>query len=253
VSAKTTDTAVAGLDLTAGKATADLSTRVRGLEKTIDKSIANKYVKNREKTILDALKNPDDVTDLQSLMRSMDKLGETDSLMANMGDVIVKKLSQGGQQAGLAKATGKSAPLSAKAIEDFQVMADSLSEAGVDPKVMKDVWQSLNKLATKTQRTNARKVIFGSDRTAGKFLDSVAGAAALKILPGSSLIMGGAVRKIFAKIGGSGDRRVLAAIDDFMLNPDQYIMAAENAKNPTEAAIRIGRAIVAASQTMAMD
>ena len=243
----------ARLERAVEKAQVEAAKTGEGLRKTTEKGITNRYIKNPTTTILDSLKNPDDVSDLVALKNAMGELGETDSLLAKIGDVITKKLSSGGAQAGLYRTRDRPPPLSARAIEDFNVMAESLQKAGFDQNAIKQVWQSLYKLGTKQQKANARQVIFGSDKTARQFLDSAAGAVALRVLPGSSLIMGGAIRKVFAKLSGSGDRKVLAAIDDFMLNPDKYIMAAENARNPAEAANTIAQEIVAASQAMAFD
>tara|TARA_R110000744_G_scaffold380497_1_gene501489 strand:+ start:501 stop:3209 length:2709 start_codon:yes stop_codon:yes gene_type:complete len=237
-STKATTGEVARLENAIDAQKGEAAARGTRLEQSVAKSILNKYVKDRKGTLLRILKNPDDVSDLVELQRSMEKLGEVDSFNANLGDVILEHLSVKGRSAGLREATGSGPKLTTAAIPEFNKIAASLVEAGSDPKTMQAIREKLYRLQTVEQRSKSRKAILESDSLLKDVIVSGSKVAALKVLPGNSLVMAGTVGRVMRALLtrlGSNNKAVLATIDDFMLNPEKYLKALENAKTPARA------------------
>jgi hypothetical protein len=234
------------------KARAEAAETGEGLRKATEQSNLNKYVKDREGTILKLLKNPDDVSGLIELQQSMKNIGELDSFNANLGDVILRRLSVKGRAEGIPMAMGQGPVLNASAIPEFHKIAASLVEAGFDPKVIESIKEKLYKLSTAEMRANSRKLLMNDSNFMQDLLASGTAAAALKFLPLNSLVLAGVVRravKTAFSAAGRGEKATIAAIDDFMLHPKKYLKAAEDAKNPAQLQQTITAELIAASQT----
>ena len=252
VSTTATANEVARLEKTIAAEKLAATQRGDRLAGAVAKSNLSKYVKDREGTILKLLKNPDDVSGLIELQRSMKNIGELDSFNANLGDVILRRLSSKGRAEGLAMATKQGPVLNASAIPEFHKIAASLVEAGFDPKVIEGITEKLYKLSTTEMRANSRKLLMNDSNFMQDLLASGTAAAALKFLPLNSLVLAGVVRravKTAFSAAGRGEKATIAAIDDFMLHPKKYLKAAEDAKNPAQLQQTITAELIAASQT----
>jgi hypothetical protein len=205
-------------------------------DKRLTKTIANtwlaKYAKNPETAIRDLLK-PGKGKDLGRLYKSMIKRGEGESFKAAIGDKVRLSLAEGSD-------TGTKVLPSARG--DFKAIRDVLEESDVLSKTELDgIAESLAKtesvkLRGQSWADNANKLENEIDNLAA----SATAAVALKALPGSSLVMAGAVRriakKIIPKLTG-GNAKEMAAMENFLTNPQAYFEAAKGAKT-SEVAVR---------------
>ena len=88
--------------------------------------------------------------------------------------------------------------------------------------------ESLNRLSSHGYRMNSKadyKQAFENQKFLSDLFTSGISALSLKLLPGSSLVMAGAVRravKAFLQPGGKNDSETMRALNDIMLNPDSY-------------------------------
>ena len=256
-STKATAGEVARLEKAIAKQQGEVAKTGTRLERSVSKSNLNKYVNDRKGTLRNMLKNPDDVSDLVELKRNMERLGETDSFNANMADVILETLSDTASgEAGLAIASGRTAPLKADAIPRFENIAESLTEAGTDPSVIQKMRTAVLKLSTTQQRAAARQAMMTREHVLQNIIESGVSAIGLKLAPGSSLVWSGTIRKAVRSLmgrGGSRDKAMMQALDDFMLNPENYLEAVLAADSPAKGQQILMSELVAASQAYAQD
>lgn len=247
--ARTDDALETGLEGVAKRETA--------LKGAVENTVLNQYNNDRVGTINRLLDNPDNVEDLVSLQRSMERLGPeaVESFRANMGDVILERLSTKGPQAGLRAAKGEAPVLNADAIIEFETIAKSLLEAGNDPQTIQQIRQNILKLASKQQKAAARQAMVEREHIMTNIVESAASALGLRMAPGSSLVWSGNIRKAVRGLMGKGtrDAAMMRAIDDFMLNPEKYLDAVLAAESPAKGQQILLSELVAASQAYAQD
>lgn len=222
------------------------------LERSVARSNMNKYVKDPAGTLRKMLKNPNDISDLNELWRNMERLGEGESFNAQIGEAILETLSDTTSgNAGLRLSKGEPLPLKADAIMKFENIAESLLKAGSDPAAIQEMRKGVLKLATSQQKAAARSAMMNREHVLQNIVESGASALGLKLAPGSSLVWSGTIRKAVRSLmgrGGKRDKDMMAAIDDFMLNPENYLEAVLAAESPAKAQQTLISKLVAFSQ-----
>lgn len=221
--------------------------KAKGLSRTVEQKIVADYAKSPQRTLDRLLANADNTKDFGRLYRYMERTGNADSFKAHVRDKLQRQL---------ATASDSSTQVQATSVRKFEDMRDVLVDAGVITR------QEATEMSTAMNRTRSlserkRAVANRIDKHDSEFdnlLASALAAGGLASIPGfgSSLIVGGAVRRYMKKLMRT--RRVTAAeieaLENLMLNPAQYAEAATGAKTAEEAARAILSKAVGTSQVL---
>lgn len=204
----------------------------KNLKRAVADSELQKWSKNRKTYINRILNNPDDMRGFEKLKQQIDRLGADaqESFRANLGEIIIEKIQSGGKDAAFKRSKGESQPVDVSAVERFNNMTRSLRESGIlSEKEIIKMRESLNRLSSHGYRLNSKKdykAAFENEKFLRDMFASGISALALKLLPGSSLVMAGATRravKAFVQPGGNTNSATMKALNDIMLNPESYV------------------------------
>lgn len=213
------------------KEIADAEKSGEALKRSVQSSELAKWAKGRESYIRKVLKNPDDMAGFEKLKQQINSLGvdAQESFKADIGRIIIEKLQSTGKQSAFKRSIGEAQPVDVSAVEKFNNMTRSLRESGIlSEREITKMRESLNRLSSHGYRMNSKadyKQAFENQKFLSDLFTSGISALSLKLLPGSSLVMAGAVRravKAFLQPGGKNDSETMQALNDIMLNPDSY-------------------------------
>lgn len=224
------------------------NSKAAGLQATRMKTVLAEYAADADATLNKLLKNEglsnvQKADDLKVLTKYMDEAGQGDAFRVAVSDRL---------QALLAKATDGSVAIKPKAIGDFEKMRATLINSDIlDRKKAADMSEALNR--TKTIKERSQAVSREMTRQGNEWDNLVAsGLAALSLsaMPGTqTLLVGGAVRRMIRKyLQGNKKPAEVEALERLMLNPEEFLAAAKNAKTAEEAASMILTEVVGAGQ-----
>lgn len=201
----------------------------------LDKTIISKYADNPEQHLKRLLRTSDNIPELTRLKRAAERTGTEGSFKANVRETLALK------------DWGKD-PV--KAAKDQKRLVDS---GIVTQKEMDYVNDVLSKGATRDKlRSKAIGNFIGIGGKEGSNLkSSIAASIALKGLPvGHSLIVGGAMKRVFQRYFAKGQHKpaALVKLEEYMLDPEKYLAAAKESKTAKEASTAILTEIFGAGQ-----
>jgi hypothetical protein len=232
VSNRKADSAVKGLN----KATGLIRARAAKNQGVSEKRVVARYAKDPTATLTKSLKSGTSVglKDLKQLKSHADNTGNTDALRAHVSDVLSKEVFDNPTGRGLAKATNSS-------IKAFAAMRDNLVKSGIlteaEAAAKTDALESISKLnrrSTAASPVMVKQTLSGLEKTLaslGSTLVAVpaSGAASLAL---HNRLRAGAEKAIMA---AKNDPKVLARVEEFILNPDKFLVAAKGAKTSEKA------------------
>lgn len=214
------------------------------LEKATDKSVLARYSQNPNAELNRLLTSKDPTADLRRLSRVMENNGQSEAFRGHVREWLTDKFlrNTSGDTAILARSRG-----------DFRKVRDNLVDSGVLSSGQADYIEDV--LSSSARSVQGRKDALARHMTrAGSewenLMASSLAAVSLTAMPGTqTLLVGGAVRRMFKRLLSATKKTPeVEALENFVLNPEMYLKAAEGAKNAQDAALRIFTPLVGASQ-----
>ena len=201
-----------------------------------EKRVIARYAKDPVDTLTQALKSGTSVglKDLKQMKAHADNTGNADALRSHVSEVLQKEVFNNPTGRGLAKATDKS-------VKAFAAMRDNLVESGVLTKAEADMKtaaldniSTLNRRATAASPIMVKQTLSGFEKTLASLASTMvavptSGAASLAL---HNRLRAGAEKALMA---AKNDPKVLARVEEFILNPDKFLAAAEGAKTVEKA------------------
>lgn len=212
----------------------------------LNRTVMANYANKPEATVKKLLNSPDNTAQLRRLKNQLDAAGEGAAFKGHVRDILTEKLLR--NPAGATRANAKS-------LGDFRKMRDSLVDSGIIDEI--DAGQMEVALARNADslemREKAVRSFLNMKPTSPEKL-AASGVAAVLVGSGGSgghaLIWAGAVRRAvgsyFAKRKMTPE--VLKKLEDFVINPESYVAAAEKAATQKQAQMAVLTRLVGASQ-----
>ena len=214
------------------------------LTDSVTNSWVGKYANNSDTTLAALLKR-EKGKDLGKVYRALEKRGEGPAFKAAVRDKIERMMLQG------ADAKPDVLPSVGRKWDNIE---ETLHDSGIlDWKEIADIRGSLERTYSTTLRSQSWAEIAHKMDSLSKMLgEKFTSALALRVLPGSSLIMASATgrisRYIMNKMGsGTGKTAAQRAMEELLLDPEKYFVAAKGAKTAEQAVLNVMRKVFGAS------
>ena len=232
-----------------------IATQGQALKNTVGRTNLAKYAENPTDTVT-ALIKAGDGDSLGALYKEIDSLGPAakEAFKSQVGKDLLAKLTKAGDAAGERAIAGLEAPITPKALTDFLKLRDTLTKSGLLDEVEAD------KIVAALKRTNSGKNRSGALRKLAEgnqgidLASSAVAAGLVNIIPGSSssLILAGAMKRAvkgwFTKTPYKTEAHKL--MEEMILDPKQFIAAADGAKTSKEAVDMVITKLNALSQAV---
>ena len=219
----------------------------RSREGQIAKTEVERYAQGGSKRLKSLLKedSPKARKSLETLRKAMKSRGLEADFKAHVGD-LVSEIS--------APLKGGLPAVKEGSIDKFTAIKDKLVKTGVlTEKEAGKVRKGLEKArSAKIRKEAVAARVNRQSSEVESLVASLVSAGFLTTLSGSqSLLVGGATRRLFKRIlmQRKFDARVMKKMDEFILDPEKYIKAAEGAKTANEASRSIASHLFGASAT----
>jgi hypothetical protein len=201
----------------------DIKTTKANAKAKLQASILNKYAENATDTLDKILSDSAPLRQMEELIASVGKTSKSrESLKAAIGDRF------------LSKAAYKEGRLNPKLLDEFNKVKPQLEKL-MDADELEVIEYALKRTNTVGLRKSAAVQRAGNQTKEFKsLLASGVAAMAMNIIPGSSLIMAGAVRRVVkAQLAADPDPLVIKGLQEMVDNPERFRAAFAKYKQTT--------------------